>query len=331
MTVGIVFVNYFSADQIAERVRAYEGADVLSVVVDNSGDYRGPGLVVGDGQNIGFGSACNLGVRALDRSIGEVILHNPDVYPTAQLLEEAASRVVDRSAGIVAPSLLTPEGTLANGYSYPRLTAEAVTSRSIAAVEPDGQSIVASSSPTPRSAVRGIRAVVRSASRGPRFGSGALLAVNVAAFHNIGGFDERFILYGEDLDFWHRMTLSGASTVFANDLSAFHERGGGSPASRQTRDLLRFAGIQLFVQLHQPKRWKLYRAIHQRALRAVPSDNPIGALLRAEWRAGHDPERTSRTLRTHFIDGVMAQPGANAGIEPTACRPRNSQPTGGRP
>lgn len=331
MTVGIVFVNYFSADQIAERVRAYEHADVLSVVVDNSGDYSGPGLLVGDGRNIGFGSACNLGVRALDRSIGEVILHNPDVYPTAKLLQEAASRVIDRETGVVAPSLITPEGILPNGYSYPRLTAETVTSRSIAGIEP----VRAASAPSSSSVLTGgglnIRSVLRSVSRGPRFGSGALLAVNVAAFHSIGGFDERFILYGEDLDFWHRMKLSGASTVFANDLSASHERGGGSPASRETRELLRFAGIQLFVQLHQGDRWKLYRAIHQRAVRGVSSANPIGSILRAEWQADHDPERTIRTLRAHFFDGVMAQPGANAGIEPTASQPGNNQSTEGRP
>ena len=82
MTIGIVFVNYFSADLIAERVGAYRDADVMSIVVDNSGDYRGPGIVVGDGTNIGFGSACNLGVDTLDQSIKTVILHNPDVCPS---------------------------------------------------------------------------------------------------------------------------------------------------------------------------------------------------------------------------------------------------------
>ena len=95
-------------------------------------------------------------------------------------------------------------------------------------------------------------------------------------------------------------------TVFADDLSAFHERGGGSPASRQTRELLRFAGIELFAQLHHGTRWRLFRAVHRRALRHADADNAIAELLRREWSAGHDQLTTSSVLRQRFLDGVMS-------------------------
>jgi GT2 family glycosyltransferase len=319
VTIGIVFVNYFSTDLIAETVDDYSGADVMSVVVDNSGDYRGPGTVVGDGTNIGFGSACNLGVAELDPSIRTVVLHNPDVYTSVDVVQEAAHRVHRDGIGIVAPALETPDGLVLDGYNYPRLTAEILATRRNTRSPGD----VDHQTAQPGSSRRALRAATRAVERSARFGSAALLAVDVAAFHDIGGFDDRFILYGEDLDLWHRMKLSGRQVVFANDLSAFHERGRGSPASRQTRELLRFAGIQLFAQLHYGSRWRLFRAIHQRGLSSVDPANEIGALLRHEWSSDHDPTATSRALRASFNEGVMAAPGSDDGaplppVQPTS-------------
>lgn len=315
MTIGLVFVNYFSADLIAERVDAYRDADVWAVVVDNSGDYSGPGIVVGDGTNIGFGSACNLGVESFGHSIKTAILHNPDVSTSVDILAEVANRVSQAGVGLVAPAMDTPDGVVTDGYSYPRLSAEIVVSRSNWSEQRSTGSGAGRSASTAR---RVGRAAAGALNRTPRFGSAAMLAVDVAAFRRIGGFDDRFILYGEDLDLWHRMKASGAETVFANDVSVFHQRGGGSPASRQTRELLRFAGIQLFAQLHGIGSWKQFRSIHRRALRAVGPGNKIAELLEKTWSAGSDPTSTSRAIRAQFLNGVMADPGSNNGQVPSS-------------
>ena len=62
----MVFVNHRSEELIAPRVERLLEAGLETVVVDNSGSYRGPGRVVDAGANVGFGAACNLGERVLD-------------------------------------------------------------------------------------------------------------------------------------------------------------------------------------------------------------------------------------------------------------------------
>ena len=146
---------------------------------------------------------------------------------------------------------------------------------------------------------------------GPRFGSGALSAVRLDSWRSVGGFDDRFVLYGEDLDFWYRLERSGASTGFVESIEVGHRRGQGSPTPRIDREVLRWAGIQLFVQLHHGDRWRSYRRVHSAGLSRLVRANDsstVAKLVDATWIGGADPVETGVRLRAAFDDGLMGRP-----------------------
>jgi N-acetylglucosaminyl-diphospho-decaprenol L-rhamnosyltransferase len=55
---------------------------------------------------------------------------------------------------------------------------------------------------------------------------GAFFLVRRALFHELNGFDERFFMYFEDLDFSYRAKLAGWSNYYLSDVKAFHYGGG---------------------------------------------------------------------------------------------------------
>lgn len=300
-SIGVVFVNYRCADGIRARVPPLVDEGWHTVVVDNSGEYQGPGDIVRPGSNVGFGAACNIGVSSLPVDVRAVCFHNPDVDTSAAdllRLHEALARL--ERPGAVAPSLRTPTGLVVGGYHEPQLIREfgmvlerTVTARRGSAARRNHQSARRPLS-TP----------------GPRFGSAALLLVSRAAFESVNGFDERFPLYGEDLDLWRRMATSGQEMRFEPAVEVFHRQSAGSPTSASTREILRMAGIELFVQLHHGRRWRLYRRLH----RAATADGlgqetgPAGELVMQGWAAGVPPLVVARSLSSAFADGIMETP-----------------------
>jgi glycosyltransferase involved in cell wall biosynthesis/GT2 family glycosyltransferase len=92
---------------------------------------------------------------------------------------------------------------------------------------------------------------------------GACLAINRAAWNDIGGFDEEFFLYGEETDWQTRASAAGWRVLLANELEVDHgnpaavkvpEEPGSThgaevstPERRRNRDLLR-ANIALLLE-----------------------------------------------------------------------------------
>lgn len=296
--IGAVFVNFHCADKITVRAQRLLEAEISVVVVDNSGEYHGPGTVLRPGANLGFGPACNRGVGSLPAHIDTLCLHNPDVDPTIDDVLRLGRRLSQlHKAGAVAPTLRTPRGLVIGGYHEPHLLREVglATQRLVAAVR----------SPRPSGFTRGGRRPV--ATPGPRFGSAALLVVSRPAFDAVGGFDERFPLYGEDLDLWYRLRVSGCDMVFEPSVVVDHGQAAGSPTDHGTRELLRMAGVQLFVQLHRGRRWKPYRWLHRVATCRASAERagPAGQMIVRAWDAGEPPLAVSQRLREAFLDGVM--------------------------
>jgi len=69
--------------------------------------------------------------------------------------------------------------------------------------------------------------------------SGAAMMFRREVFENIGGFDEKFFMYGEDLDFCKRIYDQGWKTVYVSESKIVH-LGGGSSKKRRTKSLINF-------------------------------------------------------------------------------------------
>jgi GT2 family glycosyltransferase len=56
--------------------------------------------------------------------------------------------------------------------------------------------------------------------------TGACLALTIDMFDEVGGFDESYFLYWEDVDFSYRAGLAGAELLVREDLTVVHDEGG---------------------------------------------------------------------------------------------------------
>lgn len=215
-SISIISVNYKSTPLINALERQLYRMGVEFVVVDNSGDFV-PVLpktkIVKAGANLGFGRACNLGVR---HSKGDTVLFlNPDT----EFDKESFADLLAFSARQEAPAVWGPfirdgkgEVAVLQSPGRARLTFRR---RALTPDELERESID----------------VV--------FVSGACLAVQRSLFLRVGGFSEDIFLYGEDLDFCIRAHAAGARVFLTGEFEIGHKGGGSSTRTDRIKRLFR--------------------------------------------------------------------------------------------
>jgi GT2 family glycosyltransferase/glycosyltransferase involved in cell wall biosynthesis len=211
--VSVVLVNFRGADDTIEAIHRLREIDapadsVEIVVVDNaSGDdsverlREIPGIrLIESVVNSGFAGGCNTGAAA---STGEIIAFlNNDAKPDPSWIS-AALAAFDESPriGAVASRVLDWEGVLVDyigsgmtwfGMGYKPFTSE-----------PPPAHV-----PTSRADVL--------------FGTGSAMFVRREVYEQLGGFDERFFMFFEDVDFGWRLNLLGYRFVYEPKSLAYH-------------------------------------------------------------------------------------------------------------
>lgn len=212
--VSVVLVNFRGADDTIEAVRHLGELDwpqemLEIVVVENaSGDDSAARIraaapkvnLVVSKTNTGFAGGCNAGVAA---SSGEfVALLNNDAKPDAGWVRAAVEKFAESPRiGAVASKVLDWDGELVDylgsamtwyGMGYKPFTAERIPS-------------------TPDLA------------RDVLFGTGAAMFVRRSVYDDLGGFDERYFMFFEDVDFGWRLNLRGWRFVYEPRSLAFHK------------------------------------------------------------------------------------------------------------
>jgi N-acetylglucosaminyl-diphospho-decaprenol L-rhamnosyltransferase len=208
--VSAVIVNYEAGDLLLECVGALAGQRSLleTIVVDNGSTdgsteaaaARFPDVhVVKPGRNLGFAGGANAGARV---ARGELLLFlNPDVRLTPGSLSVLAAEFTDPSVGVVGPPL---DVAVARAVEYG------------ATLDPIG-------SP------------VHLADRRPAlYVPGCALMTRARLFHGLGGFDERFFMFVEDVDYCWRVLLGGLDVRVARTAPAEHEGGAAAPGGYLT-------------------------------------------------------------------------------------------------
>lgn len=214
--LAVVVVNYGSSTLLEQNLTRIQASARTAriVVVDNRTttgeldavtslalEHRWELVVLPT--NRGFGGGMNEGVRRA-RELGstEFLLVNPDAWLDADCLSALRRRLGEDRLTLVAPVIRRPDGsTWFEGSEM--LLADGSMRR-----------------------CPGLRA---SPAARPWL-TGAVLLLSAELWERVGGFDERYFLYWEDVDLSHRVVQEGGRLVVAEDAVALHDEGGTQEA-----------------------------------------------------------------------------------------------------
>lgn len=277
-----VVVSFSAGAGLRRCVDHLVAAGVRRVIVvehageDLSGVLPEGNVVVVQQPNLGFGAGVNRGIRESTASAvlvvnpdaavapdvvvvgGRLLAAEEDVAAVQGVILNEATGLPERSAGTV----LGPVHLLGRALGLRRLLRLSAVQRAAAKVPvlhdhaervPEGPTDV-------------------------EWLAATALLVRRSAFDAVGGFDESYFLYGEDLDLSERFRRGGWRLVTLPDLWATHVSG-GSAASPFDRELHWWRGTMRFAaQWWSGVRW--WQAVAAAGLRT------LGLVLRRPHRAG---------------------------------------------
>jgi N-acetylglucosaminyl-diphospho-decaprenol L-rhamnosyltransferase len=226
-SIGIVTVSFHSGDAILNLLASIPRSTtrpVDVVVVDNvpGGDRElaqaltgSSARIVSRPDNPGYGGGINAGVATLDSDIGWILVVNPDITLDEGSLNELV-RVGDSDPRIGA---LGPRIRDFDGTTYP--SARAIPSLRLGV----GHALLGDLVPGNPWTRRYHQFADYDTERDAGWLSGACVLVRRTAFDNIGGFDDEFFMYFEDVDLGFRLGHSGWRNVFVPGATVEHEGG----------------------------------------------------------------------------------------------------------
>ncbi|MEW6510904.1 MAG: glycosyltransferase [Bacteroidota bacterium] len=254
MDLSVIIVNYnvrqFLENALTSICRAMEGIDGEVFVVDNASDDGSAEMVaakfpkvtlLANSENLGFARANNIALR---RARGRILLLiNPDT-----VVQEDTFGVMMRffeetpDAGLAGCKILNPDGTFQlpcrRGFPTPW----------VAFTKTFGLSAL-----FPRSRLFG-RYNLTYLSEDETYPvdavSGSFMMLRREVFEKIGGLDERFFMYGEDLDWCYRVMKAGFSVYYVHATKIVHFKGESTRRSDIDEIRLFYRAMQLFVRKH---------------------------------------------------------------------------------
>lgn len=252
-SIHVVIVNWNSGSQLRECLQSFAAvvSDEVAVrltVVDNAsadgsgdrleGTTRAPLAIIRNADNRGFGAACNQGAAGSDADY--LLFLNPDTRLMPGSLELPARYLQapeHKAVGIVGIRLLDLDGHVA------RNTARTPTAWS-AVGNSLGLDRLAPSLFPPHFVTEWAHDETRTVDQV----MGAYFLVRRSLFEALGGFDERFFVYYEDLDFSVRAQTQGFGSVYLAAAQAFH-RGQGTTENATGRRMFYFARSKILYAL----------------------------------------------------------------------------------
>ena len=291
-SVSAIVVTFNALPWIEPCLESVRGCELI--VVDNGSSDGTPALVrerfpearLIERENRGLGAGWNAGIEAAG---GRWLLFlNADAWIVGDGITTLV-QVLEREpkAAVVGPRLRYPDGRLQRSVrGFPtlwRLATEYFFLRKLA----------------PRTKL--FNAFYGGGFRHDReleaeFLMGAVLLVRREAIEQVGGLDERFFLFSEEVDWCYRFRQAGWKTIFSPTAEAVHV-GGASHVGQRFREQVQ--GHLLFLEKH---RGAGYAARARRLL--ATSLTLRGAVFRGE--RGRSYRDTARWLRSSSLQELLA-------------------------
>ncbi|MEX2055241.1 MAG: glycosyltransferase family 2 protein [Candidatus Andersenbacteria bacterium] len=246
LPVGVVVVTHNSATAVAACLNSVrENRAEASVVVDNASIDTSVAVaqavgvqVVQQVTNQGFASGCNLGARRLTQPF--ILFLNPDAVLAPGALAAAYNYMVDHpQVAVVGLGLVDSEGR----------------------PEPDSWG----SEVTLGSLVWGRRhtGTGNDQPHACAWVSGGALLIRREVFGQVGGFDEQFFLYWEDVDLCRRVRVHGYTVVALPTATVIHERGASSVTAAQKTQQYDASADRYFRKHYATGVWLMQRFLRR--------------------------------------------------------------------
>jgi GT2 family glycosyltransferase len=254
MELSIIIVNYnvrpFLEQALIAVQKAVVGLRGEVIVVDNASDdgsvemirqrFPDVGLMVNE-RNVGFAAANNQALRACRGEF--VLLLNPDT-----VVQEDTFRVMIEffrthpDAGLAGCKVLNPDGTLqpACRRSFPTPWVAFTKISGLSTLFPKS-SLFAKYNLSYRDA---------NASYEVDAISGSFMFARRSVVEHVGGLDEQFFMYGEDLDWCFRIKQAGWNVYYVHQTQIIHYKGESVRRSELDEVRLFYEAMRVFVRKH---------------------------------------------------------------------------------
>ncbi len=254
MTLSVIIVNYnvrqFLENALTSVFRALEGLDGEVIVVDNASDDGSVEMVrknfpavrvIANGENLGFARANNLALTGAQGSY--LLLINPDT-----IVQEDTFRVMleffwaHPETGLAGCKILNPDGSfqLPCRRSFPTPWVAFTKVFGLSALFPQsrlfGRYNLTYLDPDASYEVDAV--------------SGSFMMITRAAYEKVGGLDESFFMYGEDLDWCYRVRQSGFAVHYVHSTQIVHFKGESTRRSNIDEVRVFYGAMELFVEKH---------------------------------------------------------------------------------
>lgn len=194
-------------------------------------------------KNIGYGAAANL---AVERCYADyILLLNSDTVVTPGTLR-ALSRYLEvhKLAAVVGPRISNSDGTPQTScFHFPTPVHILLYLSGLYRWIPR----------IPFIRKRTLQANAQNTNRVVPWVLGAALAFRRLTFESIGGFDQSFFMYFEEVDLCQRLARKGQQVHFAPEAEVIHVGGASTAQARTAMNLEYFASLETFYRKHYPK------------------------------------------------------------------------------
>ncbi len=254
MDLTVITVNYnvrqFLENALTSIGRALEGIDGEVIVVDNASRDKSVEMVrkafpdvqvIANEENVGFAKANNQALRVAKGKY--ILLINPD-----SIVQEDTFRVMIRyldahpEVGLAGCKVLNPDGTfqLPCRRSFPTPWVAFTKMFGLSSLFPSsrlfGRYNLTYRSPDESYPVDAV--------------SGSFMMVRRDVYEKIGGLDESYFMYGEDLDWCYRVRGAGYAVSYVHETSIIHYKGESTRRSDINEVRLFYKAMELFVARH---------------------------------------------------------------------------------
>jgi hypothetical protein len=252
--LSIIIVNYnvkeFLENLLKSIAPASNALQVETIVVDNASKDGSMDMVrqkfphvkaICNKENAGFAKANNIGMQHASGKY--ILLLNPDT-----ILNENTLNVMHRfmeanpAVGMAGCKILNPDGTLQlacrRGFPGPWTSFCKVSGLS-------------SLFPKSRLFARyNLTYLDENQTYEVDAISGSFMMLRRDVFEQIGGLDEQFFMYGEDLDLCYRVQKAGFKVYYVHDTQIIHFKGESTKRSNINETKIFYSAMRLFVRKH---------------------------------------------------------------------------------